>query len=299
VLTYGEAISARLGPLGRRRFLIHVGLAALVTVNVIGLTITAAAFVYADVGVDWAMYELAGYRVFAGDLYNWPDGGIMVWRYSPIMAYAFAFVAPLGYLGWTALHFASLVLIPRRLALLTLAAWPFWNDVYNGNTLTFVFVTAVLALRGSRPASVGFFALTLLMPRPFMLPLAAFLIWKDRHLWWPIAAVFVAHAIAVAWSGWGPAWVVELLGTSRSAAEIFGNFGPTRVFGPAWLLVGAPLAAWLTVRGRVGFAGLALSPYILAPYYLMGLLELVRPDGPFYAGVPRDVRLRQMPIANE
>src|SRR5688572_29142019 len=98
-------MSARVGPLRQKRFLTQAGLAILFTVNLIGLAITAAAFVYADVGVDWAMYELAGQRVFAGDLYTWPDGGIMVWRYSPVMAYAFAIVAPLGYAGWTALHF--------------------------------------------------------------------------------------------------------------------------------------------------------------------------------------------------
>jgi len=50
--------------------------------------------------------------------------------------------------------------------------------------------------------------------------------------------------------------------------------GPPAWLGSAWLLIGVPLGAWLTWRGRVGWAGLAISPYWLMPYYLMLLLEL-------------------------
>ena len=43
-----------------------------------------------------------------------------------------------------------------------------------------------------------------------------------------------------------------------------------------WLLIGVPLATWLTVKGRPGFASLAASPYWLPYYLLFLLLELPR-----------------------
>jgi hypothetical protein len=253
---------SRLVPLTGRT----VGLVALWTVNVIGLSIVAAAFLLADIGVDWAVYVEAGRRVFDTDLYHWT--GILVWRYSPVAAWGFAALTPIGYLGWTALHFGALALLPRKVGLLALVSFPFWDDVYNGNTVTFVFVAAVLALRGNRWAGIAFLALCLLIPRPFMIPIALYLLWQDRGLWLPFAGIFVAHALAVMWSGWGPEWAAMLLTTSQS--EVYGNFGPTRIFGAWWLLIGVPLAVWLTVHHRPGLAGLAMSPYILAPYYLMG-----------------------------
>ena len=261
-------------PAAPRGLLSRAFLVCLLTVNAIGLAITAAAFLNADVGVDWAMYQEAGRRVVAGGLFEWPDDSIMVWRYSPAIAYVFAFISPIGYVGWAALHFLVLAALPRYAALMTLAAWPFWNDVYNGNTLTFVFVAAFLGLRGSRPASLAFLTLTLLMPRPFMIPAAVYLLWKDRGLWMPAAVIFLAHASIVVFSGWHVPWLEELATTSRSTGEIFGNVGPTRLLGALWLVVGLPVGVWLTVKGRVGLAGLAISPYVLAPYYLMVGLDL-------------------------
>jgi hypothetical protein len=54
------------------------------------------------------------------------------------------------------------------------------------------------------------------------------------------------------------------------------DLGPTRFLGMAWLIIGVPLAAWLTWKGRVGWAGLAMSPYV-PPVYLMLLLFELRP----------------------
>jgi hypothetical protein len=50
--------------------------------------------------------------------------------------------------------------------------------------------------------------------------------------------------------------------------------------GQWWLVVGIPLAAWLTVRGRVGWAALAASPDWLPYYLLMPILELATPQKP-------------------
>jgi hypothetical protein len=42
-----------------------------------------------------------------------------------------------------------------------------------------------------------------------------------------------------------------------------------------------PLAAWLTLRGKLGWASLAISPYLLPYYFQMLGLELVVPrDAP-------------------
>lgn len=263
-------------PVRARRLLVRAGIAALVTVNSIGLAVIAAAFLHADVGVDWTMFVIAGDRVFSGGLYDWPDDGLMVWRYSPAIAYLFAGLAPIGYLGWSALHIGALALLPRRLGLIALVSFPFWTDVYNGNTVTFVFVAAVLALRGSRVAGIVFLALLVLMPRPFMLPIGAYLLWTNRSLLLPSLVVLIAHTAVVIGSGWGPEWVARLVGTARSMSEIAGNFGPTRIFGPSWLIAGIPVAVWLARSGRVGLAGLAMSPYILATYYLMALVDWPR-----------------------
>jgi hypothetical protein len=46
------------------------------------------------------------------------------------------------------------------------------------------------------------------------------------------------------------------------------------LLGNWWLAAGIPLAIWLTRRGRVGFAALAVSPYLLPQYFLFGVLEL-------------------------
>jgi len=46
--------------------------------------------------------------------------------------------------------------------------------------------------------------------------------------------------------------------------------------GSLWVPIGLVLAAWLTWRGRLGFASLAASPYWLPYYLFMPFLELRR-----------------------
>lgn len=78
----------------------------------------------------------------------------------------------------------------------------------------------------------------------------------------------------------GPNWISSLaqLGPDEIANDF--NLSPSRFIGLAWLVVGVPLAAWLTLRGRLGWASLAVSPYLL-PYYVQMLgLELVEPRSP-------------------
>ena len=251
-----------------------LGLVALWTVNLILLLVTLAAFLYADVAVDWtAVYSQLGPRLSDGTLYDWPDT-IYAYRYSPVLAYAFAAIAPIGTVAWLVLHFAPLPLLGWKLGLITLASFPFWSDVYNGNVMVFVFVCAVLALKGSRWAQYAFLALTLLIPRPLMLPVAAWLLWRHRALWIPFAGIFLAHALLVLWTGYGPEWIGSLL--SRGGDDIGGHmdFGPSVLIGAWWAPIGLVVAAWLTWKGRLGLASIAASPYWLPPYLLMGLLPV-------------------------
>lgn len=46
----------------------------------------------------------------------------------------------------------------------------------------------------------------------------------------------------------------------------------------AWVPIGLALGAWLTWKGRLGLASLAVSPYVLPYYLVMALLELVPQD---------------------
>jgi hypothetical protein len=83
----------------------------------------------------------------------------------------------------------------------------------------------------------------------------------------------VAHTLAVLLTGWGPGWLNALVLASH---DVLGpvNIGPSRFVGSWWLLVGLPFAAWLTIRGHVGWASLCVSPYWLPYYLLMPVLEL-------------------------
>ena len=62
----------------------------------------------------------------------------------------------------------------------------------------------------------------------------------------------------------------------KDVANTF-NLSPSRFVGAWWMLIGLPLGAWLVLRGRIGWASMAISPYLL-PYWVQMLgLELVRP----------------------
>ena len=67
-----------------------------------------------------------------------------------------------------------------------------------------------------------------------------------------------------------------MTGCSSSTDEVGSafNVGPTALIGLWWLLLGVPLGAWLFWRGRVGLAGLAISPYLLPYYLMMALLDI-------------------------
>lgn len=242
------------------------------TANLVLAAITIAGLVLSDAGYDWAIFMEAGERVIHGGLFDWE--GQYTWNYSPIAAYAFTVIAPIGYIGWSAMHFAAVAaLADRRLIAITLLSWPFWADVYNGNTMVFVFVAAAGAIRGRSVATGLFLALFLLMPRPLTLPVLAWILWRRPAWRLPFALMAAAHAVLVLFTGLGPAWIEVLLGLPEAVAASDRDLGPGNLIGGWWLAVGGLLAVLLTIRGRLGLASIAASPYWLPQYLLMILLE--------------------------
>lgn len=259
-----------------RRLLLRAGVTALVTANLVLVAITIAGLFVSDAGYDWMIYREAGERIISGGLYDWE--GIYAWSYSPIVAYAFTVLAPIGFAGWSILHVVALLALrDTRLIVITAVSWPFWVDLYNGNTMTFVFVAAAAALRGSTLGSGAYLSLALLMPRPLMLPLVAWILWQQRRwrLYFPI--VVAVFAVLVFATGQGAAWLETLTGVSEAVAASSRDIGPGAVIGAWWLPIGAALALALTYFGKVGIASIAASPYWLPQYLLMALLELANP----------------------
>ena len=254
------------------------GLVAVVVPNLIWGGAVFAAVVRGGEPVDWWTLEQAAGRVGGPGLYEWPepgDGFNYTYRYSPLFAWLMVPVTAMGIAAWRLLHLAVLTVLPWRLALLTMLTWPFWEDVWHGNMMTFVFVSGFLALRGSRLGAASFLVLALLVPRPLMLPLLSWLIWK-RPAWrgagFAIVAVMAALTVATGYA----VPFVEALSRSANESHLLLNPLPSRFIGFWWLLVGVPIAAWLVWKGRIGWASLAASPYIWPYHGLMLLLETTR-----------------------
>lgn len=249
-------------------------LTAVWTANFALVGILIYGFFVSDVGYDWRIYREAGQRVMDGSLYIWRSD--YAWSYSPLLAYVFAAIAPIGLIGWSVLHGAALLALGDRwLAAITLVSWPFWADLYNGNTMVFVFVVAAAALRRSQVGTGSYLALCLLMPRPVMLPLMIWILWKQPLWRVRFGALVLVNALLVLATGYGPAWLDALIRVPDAVAGTSRDIGPAVLLGPWWLVVGAILAVALTLRGKLGWASIAASPYWLPQYFLMLLLELV------------------------
>ncbi len=251
-----------------------VVLVLLLLLNSYLLTLTDWTMMRGGSGADWTIFTEAGQRVReAGALYAVEAD--YAYRYSPLLAWVFFVIAPIGATLWRILHVVAALAMPTRwMSIAALASWPFWFDVEAGNLITFVLLVAAWALRDRQWAIGLYLALVLLIPRPLMLPVAVWLLWKHAEWRGRFGLMFLAHAAAVALSGWGPAWFMALATSSEEMASAL-NFGPSRLIGWLWVPIGLAIAAFLTVRGRLGLASIAASPYWL-PYYLaFGLLELL------------------------
>lgn len=237
--------------------------------------VASVTFAFQTRATDWRNLALAGQLAGTPELYETLIVG--PFRWSPIAAWLLVPLAALGSAGWTALHvLAAFAFGSWRITAVVLVSFPFWMDALSGNVLTFVALAAWWALRGSRVATFVYLAMCLLMPRPLMLPVAAWIVWQRPEWRLPFAGMFALHAAAVAVSGLGPQWLGVLSASGELAHEW--NWAPSRFIGPAWIPIGFALAAWLTWRGRLGLASVAASPYIFPYYALMLVLEISRPS---------------------
>lgn len=224
---------------------------------------------------DWDTMREAGQRISVGlDPYHRAAGpGVDgTWRYSPLLAWLFALIAPIGKLGWAIVTFAILLLLRDwRLIGIFLLAVPFWQDAESGLSFIEIPVVALLAYRGSYLGGLGLVALAVLLPRPMMIPLVGYLFWKEPRLRLPGLILAVVLTVGAVLTGWADEWVASLI--SVASATEGGQLRLTDLLGPAWLLM-LPLAAWLTWRGHPGFAALAISPYWTPAYPMLLVLEI-------------------------
>jgi hypothetical protein len=265
----GERVINSTFVLGDNRRVLHIALfAGWALLNALPVALTVHANWFGEYPLpDWYNYELNAQRLLAGEsIYQreaWP------FLYSPVMAALMVPVVALGYPLFALAHFAVLALV-RKWWLVVAVSWPFWTDVAAGNVFTFVVVLAVCALRGERWAQYGYLAACLLMPRPVQLPVLLYLLWHEPRLRWPFAAMTIVHGILVL--PWLAEWWGVLTWIGGHESGMPWNYGPSRLVGTAWLVVGVPLAGFLLWKHKPGLAGLALSPYWLPYYLLMGLL---------------------------
>lgn len=229
--------------------------------------------ILAGADTDWRILAEAGRRAGTPALYVvWDDGP---YRYSPLYAWLLVPLGWIGHWGWAMLHVAVLPLFRDwRIAAVLLVSWPFWFDAVNGNVLTFVLLAAWWAVRRNGTATFAFLALALLMPRPIMVPVALWLLWRRPEWRVPFAAMFVVHAGLVAWTGLADEWLPALLAAGDMLDHPL-NFGASRVIGMIWIPIGLALASWLLWRGRIGLASIMASPYLIPYYWMFAMLDLV------------------------
>jgi hypothetical protein len=235
---------------------------------------------------DWDIYVQASRHFSLGTLYHaqYPYS----YHYAPQLAPILGILTGAGITLWRAAHFVALAILPsHRLAFLLLVSYPFWFDVATGNLMVFVLVAAAWAYRGNRPATAIYLALCVLVPRPLMLPLLAWILWRQPAWRLPFAGFVVVGLLTALPTGYLPAWIGSLFQSGASEMANDFNLSPSRFVGAAWLIIGVPLGVWLTLRGRLGWASLAISPYLLPYYFQMLGLELVMPRNASRAGAYR------------
>lgn len=193
--------------------------------------------------------------------------------WSPLAIPLLRVLLAVGPVLWVVLHVVALAPLGWRLGLLVGMSYPFLFDVSMGNVMTFVAVVGFRAANGSRAAVLAFFVLAFLMPRPLMVPLIVWLLWKEPWTRWPFVALLAVNAGLVLASGLAFEWAANLRGNETIMGHEL-NLSPSRFLGWAWWPIGIVLAGVALRFGRLGIASLAIQPYLYPQYLLMALLEL-------------------------
>ena len=221
---------------------------------------------------DWDVYIEAARRAWARSPALYEQSLRYGFRHSPLFAYGVGLVAWLGTLGIRLVTLAAALAMPTwPMRLLALASWPFAMDLQHGALLTIIVCVAAWALRGQRWAGIAFIVLTYLSPRPLMLPVFAYLLWRQPSLRLPALLLFAGHGVGVLLTGYADDWVGALLTSGTDQIGTVLNLSPSRLLGYAWLPIGAFISVLLVYRGFPWLAALAANPYVL-PHYLLFLL---------------------------
>jgi hypothetical protein len=277
--TAGRGISRERVPIDWGRIRRRAGIGALILLVVANLLADAAKVAQVahlglipainSVGFDWTLLSrasevmVAGGDPYAGSAFKW----------TPVAALAFYPLSLLGWHLWQLAHLGAALAMPSwRMRLVVLLAFPFWWDLELGNILVFVLLAAIWALRGNQLGIGAFLALTVLVPRPLMVPIALWLLWKHPQWRLPFAAMGIGVIVATGATGLLGEFAARILEAGEQIHHGY-NFAPSQVVGPAWLLIAVPLAAWLTWRRRLGLASVVASPYWLPYYLLLGLVD--------------------------
>ena len=280
------------------------------------MLLTAAAFLLADAVIVWVgiqtdfafdftcCYQQAAERALTdpSTLYDWSD--TYTFRYTPIGALPFVPLVPLsetaaawawlifklGVLGLTAFWFSSRWTGAQRIgaALLVLAFPPIVHDLVIGNVSTITVLAFLAVARWQDPrGGVALGLVTVLMPKPHLLPVLAYLAVRRPKDFVAAAATMAAGtAIGLVIFGVDP-WI-EFIGTLTEPLErtFTANVGWSGLLGPVGVVVGVVIGLVVFVAGiRMGGArgyGLSIIAGILAgPYtfihYLSGTIVAVEP----------------------
>jgi len=258
------------------RYALYAATILLVVANFAQVGLQVAWILLQSDGTDWHVFAVAWDRFNDGTLYV-EESWWYIFRWSPVAAPLLIPVAIIGENAWRVLHIVALAGLPGWRRLVALASYPFWFDVQAGNIMILVLIAAYWGLRGNAWAIGTTLVLALLVPRPLMVPLVAWLLWK--HAGWrvPFAIMFIAHAGAVVATGYATEWLGVLL---QATPQMLGdlNVGPSAIVGVWWMLLAVPLAAVAFWRGYPAISGLLLQPYWLPYYLLMPLADRYSPQ---------------------
>ena len=278
--------------------------------------LVGAAFLLADLVIVWVgiqtdfafdftcCYQQAAERAITdpSTIYDWSD--TYTFRYTPIGALQFVPLVPLGedaaawawlifklgLLALTACWFSNRWTGRQRIcaALLVLAFPPIVHDLVIGNVST-ITVLAFLALaRWQDPrGGVAIGLITVLMPKPHLVPVLAYLaVRRPRDFLASLATMGAGVLIGLAIFGVDP-WI-DFIGTLREPLErtFTANVGWSGLLGQAGVVVGAAiglavLVAGMVVGGSRGYglsilAGILAGPYTFI-HYLSGTIVAVEP----------------------
>jgi Glycosyltransferase family 87 len=278
--------------------------------------LVGAAFVLADVVIvwigtqaDWAFdftccYQQAAERAItdASTLYDWSE--TYTFRYTPIGSLPFVPLVPLseegaawawllfklGILVLTAAWFSSRWTGAHRIgaALLVLAFPPIVHDLVIGNVSTITVLAFLAVARWQDPrGGVALGIITVLMPKPHLVPVLAYLAVR-RPRDFAAAAGTIAAGVVIGLVIFGVEPWVEFIGTLREPLErtFTANIGWSGLLGQVGVVIGVciglvVLVAAMLVGGSRGLglsivAGILAGPYTFI-HYLSGTVVAVEP----------------------